>query len=150
MAVSCVSDAVVSVGGGYYPAETAHILEFNRGNPARIRGTSRLWLYFQQYYRIVRSDISSDLWTVLEEGYEYSIMDTDQREVLAYHWHPVGQSSFISQHIHIGHGATTTREELNSAHLPTGYVSLADIIRLLIRDFRATPRRGDWQSILSA
>ncbi len=41
------------------------------------------------------------------------------------------------------------REELQTAHLPTGYVSLADIIRLLIRDFGATPRRRDWESVLS-
>ena len=62
----------------------------------------------------------------------------------------MGRSSFISQHLHIGHGAIAAREELHTAHLPTGYVSLPDIIRLLIRDFHAAPRRSDWQSILSA
>lgn len=56
----------------------------------------------------------------------------------------------VSQYLHIGHGAMLGREELHTAHLPTGYVSLPDIIRLLIRDFHATPRRHDWQSILSA
>ncbi len=81
-AASCLSDAVVSVGGGYYPAEIPHILEFNRGNPVRLRGTSRLWLYFQQYYRIVRSEIPGALWTVIEAGYEYSILDSVHREIL--------------------------------------------------------------------
>ena len=148
-AVSCISDSIISVGGGYYPAAIPHILEFNQGNPARLRGTSRLWLFFEQYYRIVRSEISGNLWTVVEVSYRYRIMDSGQREILAYHWHPVGRSSFISQHLHIGHGAIAAREELHSAHLPTGYVSLPDIIRLLIRDLRVTPRRSDWQSILS-
>ena len=55
-----------------------------------------------------------------------------------------------NQRLHIGHGAMAAREELHAAHLPTGYTSLADIIRLLIRDLRVTPRRSDWQSILSA
>ena len=148
--VSCISDAIIGVGGGYYPAAIPHILEFNQGNPARLRGTSRLWLFFEQYYRIVHPEISGNLWAVLEVGYRYRIMDSDHREILAYHWHPVGQSPFISQHLHIGHGAMLEREELHTAHLPTGYVSLADIIRLLIRDLRVTPRRSDWQSILSA
>ena len=148
--VLCVTDAVVGVGGGYYVSDTPHILSLNNRRPVRIRGASRLWLSLQQYYRIVESEMPRTRWTVIETGYEYTIMDADQREILAYHWHPVGQSSFISQHLHIGHGAMLARDELHTAHLPTGYVSLPEIIRMLIRDFRATPRRHDWQAILSA
>ncbi len=147
--VSCVTDAVVGVGGGYYASDRPHTLSLNDRRHIRIRGTSRLWLFLRQYYRIIESGIPRTPWTVIETGYEYSIMDADQREILAYHWHPMGQSSFISQHLHIGHGAMTAREELHTAHLPTGYVSLPDIIRLLIRDFGAIPRRGDWESVLS-
>ena len=149
LVVSCVSDSVVTVRGGYYVSDTSHILDLNEGNPIRIRGSSRLWLAFRQYYRIIESEIRHAPWTVVVEGYEYNFLDSDQREILAYHWHSMGQSAFISQHLHIGHGAMAAREELHTAHLPTGYVSLADIIRLLVRDFRATPRRRDWESILS-
>lgn len=148
--VSCVTDAVVGVGGGYYVSDISHILALNERRPVRIRGVSRLWLSLQQYYRIVESQVPRTQWTVIETGYRYRIMDSDQREILAYHWHPTGRSSFISQHLHIGHGAMAAREELQTAHLPTGYVALADIIRLIIRDFRATPRRHDWESVLSA
>ena len=147
--VSCVTNAVVGVDGGYYVSDMPHTLSLNRRHPVRLAGTSRLWIAFRQYYRIVESELPRIRWTVIETGYEYSIMDADQREILAYHWHPTGRSSFISQHIHIGHGAFLTREELHTAHLPTGYVSLSDIIRLLIGDLRVTPRRSDWQSILS-
>ncbi len=148
-AISCISDAVVNVGGGYYPADRPHTLRLNEDRPVRLGGPSRIWLYFHQYYRIVQLEISGNLWTVTEVGYEYQILDSNHREILAYHWHPMGQSSFISQHLHVGHGAMASREEIETAHLPTGYVSLPDIIRLLIRDFRATPKRGDWESILS-
>lgn len=148
--VSCVSNSIVTVRGGYYVSNRSHILELNNGHPVRLAGTSRLWIAFRQYYRIVESELPRTRWTVIETGYEYSIMDADHREILAYHWHPVGRSSFISQHLHIGHGALPAREELHTAHLPTGYVSLPDIIRLLIRDFIVTPRRSDWESVLSA
>ena len=40
------------------------------------------------------------------------------------------------------------REELHNAHLPTGYVSIRDISRLLIGDLGAAPRRGDWEAVL--
>ena len=149
-AVSCVSDSVVSVDGGYYVSDTPHILTLNRGIPVRIGGTLGVWLSFQQYYRIVETEFSDDTWTVMEAGYEYEILDDDHREILAYHWHPTGLSSFASQHLHLGYGASIGREELLTAHLPSGYVSAADILRLLIRDFDAIPRRPDWEPILNA
>ena len=148
--VSCVSDAVVGVRGGYYVSDVPHILSTNERRPIRLGGTSRFWLSFQQYYHVVESEIHSTPWTVAEVGYRYRVLDANHREVLAYHWHPGGQSPITFQHLHIGHGALLTREELHTAHLPTGYVSLPDIIRLLIGDLRVTPRRSDWQSILSA
>ena len=148
-AVSCVSDSVVSVRGGYYVADTSHTLVMNRGNPVRLGGTSALWLSIQQYYRIVGSETPRTPWTVAEVGYRYEVMDADAREILAYHWHPTGQSSFVSQHLHIGHGAMLGREEFQNAHLPTGYVSVADLVRLLVEDFGVTPRHGNWESVLS-
>ncbi len=148
-AVSCVSDSVVSVRGGYYVADTSHTLILNRGNPVRLRGTSALWLSIQQYYRIVESGESRTPWAVSEVGYRYNVMDADAKEILAYHWHPTGQGPFISQHLHIGYGAMLGREEFQNAHLPTGYVSVVDIMRFLIRDFGVSPRRGEWESILN-
>ena len=146
--VSCITDAVVEVGGGYYVSNTPHTLALSERRPARVGGMSRLWLAFRQYYRVIRHDPPRTMWTVEEVGYRYRIMDDDRREILAYHWHPMGRSSFITQHLHIGHGAMLGREEFQTAHLPTGRVSLADILRLLIRDFGAVPRRRDWESVL--
>ena len=149
-AVSCISDSVVSVRGGYYVADISHTLVMNRGNPVRLGGTSALWLSIQQYYRIVESGTPRTPWTVAEVGYRYEIMDANAREILAYHWHPTGQSSFISQHLHIGYGAMLGREEFQNAHLPTGYVSIVDVMRFLVRDFDVIPRRSEWESILNA
>ena len=148
--VSCVSDAVASVDGGYYVSDTSHALRLNRGRSVRISGTTNLQMAFQQYYRIVETEVQRTQWIVIVEGYEYKLLDTDGKEILIYHWHPRGQGAIAFHHLHIGHGAEVSREELQTAHLPTGYVSVADILRLLITDFRASPRRDDWESILGA
>ena len=146
--VSSVSDAVVSVDGGYYVADAPHILRLNQGRSVRIGGSSRILLAFYQYYSVVETEVPRVRWMVSEEGYEYKILDADGREIIVYHWHPVEHNPIAFHHLHLEHGAAVGRGELQTAHLPTGYVSVADILRLLIVDFGAVPRRGDWESIL--
>jgi hypothetical protein len=38
---------------------------------------------------------------------------------------------------------------LADLHIPTGHVELADIVRFLIAEVGARPRKRDWESILS-
>ena len=148
--VSCVSDGVVSVDGGYYVADAPHILRLNQGRSVRIGGASGIRLAFYQYYRVIQTEVPRVQWMVSEEGYEYKILDADGREIIVYHWHPVEHNPIAFHHLHLEYGAEVGREELQTAHLPTGHVSVADIIRLLIVDFGATPQRGDWESVLDA
>ena len=147
--ISCVSDSVVSVEGGYYVSDTSHVLRLNQGRPVRLGILPSLWLTLQQYYHIVETEGTRVHWTIAIEGYEHTIIDSDGREILTYHWHPRGQSAIAFHHLHMEHGAEVGREELQTAHLPTGYVSIADILRLLIMDFRVAPRRSDWESVLA-
>ena len=149
LAVSCVSDAVVTVRGGYYPSESSHALTMYENRPVRLGGASRLWFQLRQYYQIVESESPSASWTVTETGYRYAVIDDEGRDVFEYHWHPVGQSPIIAPHLHIGHGAMAARPEIGDVHLPTGQVSISDILRMLIRDFSVTPRREDWESVLN-
>ena len=148
LAVSCVTDSVVSVDGGYYPSTMPHLLTMNRETPVRLGGESQLWLLLHKYYRIVESDLPSYSWMVQETGYRYAVIDDGGRDVLEYHWHPVGQSPIVTPHLHIGYGAMVVRRELSDAHLPTGQVSISHILRMLIQDFSVTPRRSDWESVL--
>lgn len=148
LAVSCASDSVVTVRGGYYPSESSHALTMYENRPVRLGGASRLWFQLRQYYRIIESDLPSDSWMVKETGYRYAVIDDDGRDVFEYHWHPVGQSPIVTPHLHIGHGAMATRPEIGDAHLPTGQVSVSDILRMLILDFSVNPRRSDWESVL--
>lgn len=87
----------------------------------------------------------------------YRVVDADEREVLAYHWHPIGVSPVTFPHVHLsgrlvpldlGRGARSAR--LGEMHLPTGgAVSLAEVVRLLIAEFGVVPRRSDWEGILA-
>ena len=147
--VSRVSNAVVSVDGGYYVSDAPHILRLNQGRPVRTGGTHGIRLAFYQYYRVIETEVPRVRWMVVEEGYEYKILDADGREIIVYHWHPVEHNPIAFHHLHLEHGAEVGREELQTAHLPTGYVSVADILRLLIFDFGVVPRRGDWEEVIN-
>ena len=145
--VSCVTISVVDVAGGYYPSPVPHRLTMNGGLPVALGGPSQFRL--QQNYRIVESELSGAPWRVEVVDYDYVIYDVEQREVLLYHWHPVGNSSVETPHLHLEQGAQVGRSEVRDAHLPTGDVSLNAILRVLIEEMGVHPRRSDWESILA-
>lgn len=83
-------------------------------------------------------------------GYTYAIRDESEQEIVTWHWHPERAHSAAHPHLHIGAGALVRREELHRAHLPTGIVTVAGIVRSAITDFHVKPLRADWQTILDA
>ena len=146
--VSCVTDAVVGVGGGYYPSPEPHFLTMSGGLPIALGGASRLSLRLQQNYRIIESGSRGSAWQVDVVGYNYAVLDSELTEVILYHWPPFGISPIETPHIHLRQGAQVGRREVRDAHLPTGQVSLNAFLNLLIRDLEVRPRRADWESIL--
>ena len=88
-------------------------------------------------------------------SYEYRILDLDAREILAFHWHPTGLSNVTDPHLHLSSrlnpidiGRNQELLPLADMHIPTGFVTLEDIVRLLITEFGITPRRDDWDNLL--
>ncbi len=146
--VSCVTDAVVDVAGGYYPSPVPHRLTMNNGFPVALDGPSRFSFRLHQLYRIVEPDRPGTPWRVDTVEYYYSIHDSEEREVLLYHWHPYGRSAVRTPHLHLEQGAQIGRREILEAHLPTGDVSLNAVLRVLIEEMGVNPRRSDWESIL--
>jgi len=147
--LSCVTDGVVGVDGGYYPSLHPHFLTMNGGRPATLGGPSRLRLRVQQNYRIIESGLTGDDWQVAVVGYNYAILDAELTEVLLYHWHPIGNSPIATPHLHLRQGAEVGRAEVRNAHLPTGDVSLNAVLRVLIEEMGVQPRRPDWDSVLA-
>ena len=147
--VSCVTNSVVDVAGGYHPSEFPHRLTMNGGLPVPLGGPSRFMFGLQQNYRIIESGPLGAPWRVNVVGYDYIIYDREQREVLLYHWHPRGNSPVVIPHLHLEQGAGVIRDEVRDAHLPTGDVSLNAILRVLIEEMGVNSRRSDWESILA-
>lgn len=89
------------------------------------------------------------LWFVRSVGYSYTIRTSADQEVLAYHWHPDQTAEMRAHHLHLG-PASGANLQVRSAHLPTGFISIARIAELLIRDLGVRPRRQDWDEVLAA
>lgn len=107
-------------------------------------------------YRIIRdpSDAMSDLYRVIAGGYQYTISNHHQREVITYHWHPGQRSREHGPHVHIGSAvidsdSSDIGKTFSRFHIPTGYISIAQVVRLMLTDFNVVPNRQDWQAVLA-
>lgn len=147
--LSCVTPDVLNYGGGDYPREVPHVLYVGSGDPVHLPGGARISLTFRMHYRLVRAEGERGPWKVQIAGYLYGIDDVDGREILAYHWHPEGRSSEREPHLHLGAGAYVGRAELTAAHLPTGRISVEELLVLAIRGLGVEPRRDDWEAVLA-
>lgn len=141
-AVSCITEAVLIRGRGTTAPQRGLSLRL-AGDPVRLRGPSRLALS-------VLLDVETeqgDQGVAGLAGYADEISHADGRMVLAYHWHPVGLSHVTMPHLHLGGRLDSLG--LSKAHLPTGVVSLPDVLRFAVVELGVEPLREDWRAVLS-
>ena len=107
----------------------------------------------QQY---VVTEVERDVFEVTTISYRYRLLDPAKQEIIAYHWHPEGESPVTYPHLHLTSrvrpielGVAFDPVALAEMHLPTGSIRLADVVRLLIAEFGVAPRRPDWATILA-
>jgi hypothetical protein len=134
-----------------FPDALALVL-FN-GAPATLQGSIALLLDVSQHFRVVTVDAPRSI-RVEVISYVYAIMTRDRVELVSYQWHPHGEGDTDLPHVHIGpamsrHDSVVRTGEAHKIHLPTGEVSLADVLRLAITELEVEPRREDWDAILS-
>jgi hypothetical protein len=128
-------------------------LLLQNGAPAGLQGSVPLLLDFSQQFRIVEIDAPRSV-RVEVVSYIYTIMTRDRIELVSYQWHPYGEGATDFPHVHIG-PAMSRRDsvvragEAHKIHLPTGEVSLANVLRLAISELEVEPRRDDWEAILT-
>ena len=145
--LSCATLSVVSARGGYHHSDRPHTLFLGRGAPQRLRGAP-IAIRVALYYRIIESSEGPlSLWKATATGYQYTLEDLEEHEILAYHWHP--DASLTFPHLHLGQGAAVGRPELQTAHLPTGRISVEQFLRVCFGDFKAEPLRDNYQAILA-
>lgn len=133
--------------GGYLADQNPHLLLLGTGHQQLTGGS---FLTIQQGYEIVQAEGERGPWKCSIQWYQYSLDDADEREVIAYHWHPAGASNVTRPHAHLGVAAKVGHPGLLQAHLPTNRVSIEDFLLLGIRDLGVQPLRDDWQEILES
>lgn len=101
------------------------------------RDSRRVGLIARLEYRVEPAADGGEGFQVQTTNYRYHILDRDGREILAYHWHPEGVSSVTDPHLHLSGrlnpldtGPRDVPIPLGDMHLPTGIVSLAQVVRL--------------------
>ena len=87
-------------------------------------------------------------WKCSTTRYQYALDDADDHEIVAYHWHPAGESDVTRPHVHLGIGAKIKHLGLLRAHLPTNRIAAEDFLLLAIRDLGVEPLRDDWREVL--
>src|SRR5215213_270046 len=108
----------------------APYVEFqSRGESVELRSRIGLRLRVRLRARVGPTDNDPGRWRARIVAYQYALLDQNGREYLAYHWHPDGSSHVTEPHLHLGPAARVGVGELAAAHLPTGPVSLASVVR---------------------
>jgi hypothetical protein len=148
LALSCVTNAVLR-RATYNPRIDPQVLILNDNSPVLLPG-AEVALHVAQHVRVSQAGEPSGSWYASSVGYYYVLMNRRGAEILGYHWHPIGQSSVTEPHLHLGPGVGVGNRPTAEAHLPTGSISLEDVLRLAIASYSVIPRRSDWDSTLRA
>jgi hypothetical protein len=138
-------------------AATTGQIVFSPESP-RLRATHRqhtLLFSARLDYAIGSDDDSPRRFDVRTVSYTYRVLDREDNEIVAYHWHPDGVSSVRHPHLHLSNqirpidlGRNQTPLPLADYHLATGVVPLAHLVRMLIEEFGVEPLRDDWDEVL--
>jgi hypothetical protein len=147
--VSCVSREVLKATAYDDSRPGPYALTLGGFEPARLRGGVGISLLIAQQYTFVKRATLSrwQRWKVETARYDYALHDSTGAEIIAYHWHPGTWSG--RPHLHVqGYGGPLA-DFMRKAHLPSGRVSVEEIIRCAIEEFGAEPLRTDWEAVLA-
>ena len=138
-AVSCVSHVHVVLVAPRFTL---------RPEPVVIGWDRALSLTMDVFYEAVPAAVGSRRWRIATTGYRYTLGDSEDREFVSYHWHPRGPSPVTTPHLHLGSRLVRPGLPFAGVHLPSGFVTLADVLRTVIAELGVKPRRGDWEAVL--
>jgi hypothetical protein len=111
-----------------------------------LRGRHRISVSITEFIRVAPGHTTRG-YEAQRVGYAYQVFAAEQREVVAYHWHPE-RGRVAIPHAHFKTLADPF--PMGRVHFPTGPVGLAGIVRLLIEEFAVEPARPDWSEVLTA
>ncbi|HET7037205.1 MAG TPA: hypothetical protein VFI42_16080 [Thermomicrobiaceae bacterium] len=153
--LSCVVQGRLTVvGNPVLSTDEPHAIVLNGGNPAPLRGPLKLNFTVAQQYRLTQDVAGPAPWRAITSAYLYLLQDAQGAELFSFHWNPSGAGAVHRPHLHLGQalaGPSTLGERfLSKLHVPSGYVSLAAVVRFAIEELAVSPLRPDWRNLLSA
>jgi hypothetical protein len=134
--------------GSGLSSDTEFDFVLSGGGLARLRGPGRLHFRMRLRLLVEQAEPPRGLWEARPSAYEYRLSDHDDREIVAYHWHPEGAPHVQTPHLHLGPAAEIGYRALTTAHLPTGWVAVDELIHLAIDSLGAELIRRDWERVL--
>jgi len=147
-ACSCLTLARFNVES-YRPLDlpAPYHAELQNGQSVPLGGSSLRMLAVLRYCIVPEAGVPGS-WLVRLAAYDFELLDDDDREIIAYQWHPQGRGPVTWPHLHIGPAAGDLWRPVSRAHFPTGPIIVSEVIRLAIREFGVPPRRADWEAVL--
>jgi len=152
----CITDRPIVTITERRPERIVRLTFGPASQPVALRssiGNHHIGLAINEEYILERASGSANL---RRRAYYYRILDRDEREILAYHWHPHGRSAVAAPHMHLSYqiqpldlGSGSAPVPWADLHIATGAVALADIVAMLIDDFRIDPLVDDWRAKLA-
>jgi hypothetical protein len=120
--------------------------------PTRIGWHGTLSIIVRQEYHLIErpDDVRDHRWALQVDTYSYRLLDASRQEIVAWRRHPKEPNVVIYPHLHLGPAARVGLDAPHRAHLPTGVVTIAAIVRCAITEFGVEPRRADWEAVLNA
>lgn len=105
------------------------------------------------HYQVFAEHHDPRQYRVVTVGYRYAISTAQQREIIAFHWHPGRRSHEQGPHLHVGSAivnpdALDFGRSISRYHIPTGHMTLARIVRMMITEFQVVPNRQDWETVV--
>lgn len=140
-AISCVSRAVIQHGGKEYEVN-AGPYALMVGGACKLKRNPSLALDIRMQYKIVEASSERGPYKVKITAYMYIVEDHRGHEVFSYHWQP-DSPEVKFPHLHVEHPT------FKKAHLPTGRISLEEVLKVLITDFGVQPLKPNWEKILT-
>jgi len=140
---------------------TSYATNLAKMDPVALKGQPQLKFSAGQTFQIVESDKPNPNGRIKisTRSYFYEITTSDDHQILSFHWQPEAKPSkpgdevIVTPHLHVGaiitSGQTVIRpDEFHKVHVPTGRVSLEQVIWLLIVQFGVAPLKPSWRRTL--
>ena len=145
--VSCIT---VEVCYCYENTRGRQSLQWSSGGFFRVTCIDNTHLYVDINQEV---DIPQDEESrVTTKYYLYSIADSEKNDLIGFHYHPeLTEDPVLYPHIH-AYAKDDKRYlalNLHRKHIPSGRVTLEDVIHWLIEELKVKPLRKDWEQVLA-